>query len=274
MPHEELRCGFRIAGDDWLVEGLPAASLGPWVRDVGARVPDVRVHARCESSSTRKAGVSGSPGEPYRLTAEDFACEVSASLDDIEVLGEPSALADGVRTGVRLGAMLRCLAGGGLALHASCVATGNGHDARAFVLAGPSGAGKTTAASHAVAAGARKKADDLVLLRRDEATSQWRASGLPWEAGVDLNEGGEPVRAAALVRIAPALEYSLARVTGARAAALALACPPESLGVETERIIISTTQMVAELPVFRAELPEGPDAIERMLDEVREAAAE
>jgi len=265
----KLRCAFRIAGERWSVEGLGAASLGPWARDTD-REFDVRVRVRPEKSASRKAAVSGSPGESYRLTAEDFACEVSAKLDRIDIRGEAPALADGVRAGVRLGALLRCLSGGGLALHASCVARGNGSEARAFVLAGPSGAGKTTAAGHAAAGGARVIADDLVMLRRDDGEPRWRASGLPWEAGVKPDVKGDPVRATALVRIAPASEYSLTRVRGARAAALALACPPESLGVDTGRIVISTARMVDELPVFRAGLPEGPDTIQRLLGEVGE----
>ncbi|MHC5058808.1 MAG: hypothetical protein ACYTKD_29475 [Planctomycetota bacterium] len=270
-----LRCLFTIAGEGWLLEGLDAASLGPWARDARARDvdaetgPDVRVRARPESAAARKAGVSGSPGGGYRLTAEDFACEVSASLDQVEIRGEAPALADGVRAGVRLGALLRCRAGGGLALHASCVARGDGRDARAFVLAGPTGAGKTTAAGHAAAAGARVIADDLVMLRRDGDAPEWRASGLPWEAGARVAGENAPVRAAALVRIVQGAEYGLARVRGARAAALALACPPESLGVETGRIVISTARMVDELAVFRATLPEGPEAVRRMLDDVR-----
>jgi len=276
MPQMKLCCAFRIAGERWSVEGLGAASLGPWARDARVRdadkTPDVRVHVRPEKSGVRKAAVSGSPGESYRLTAEDFACEVSAKLDSVDIRGEAPALPDGVRAGVRLGALLRCLSGGGLALHASCVACGDGQDARAFVMAGPSGAGKTTAAGHAAAGGARVIADDLVMLRRDDGEPRWRASGLPWEAGVSPVEKGDPVRAAALVRIMPAPEYSLTRVRGARAAALALACPPESLGVETGRIVISTARMVDELPVFRATLPEGPDAIQRLLGEVSEAA--
>jgi len=270
-----LRCAFRIAGERWLVEGLGAVSLGPWARGSRARdtdkAPEVRVRVRSEESAARKAAVSGSPGESYRLTAEDFACEVSAKLDSIDIRGDAPALPDGVRAGVRLGAFLRCLSGGGLALHASCVACGDGQDARAFVLAGPSGAGKTTAAGHAAGAGARVIADDLVMLRRDDGEPRWRASGLPWEAGVKPDVKGDPVRATALVRIVPALEYSLTQVRGARAAALALACPPESLGVDTGRIVISTARMVDELPVFHAGLPEGPDAVARMLGEVREA---
>ena len=271
-----LRCEFRIAGERWLVEGLEASSLGEWARGPRARDTekefDVRVRARPDKVGSRKVAVTGSPGGVFRLTAEDFSCEVTSSLDRVEVRGEAPALADGARAGVRLCALLRCLSGGGLALHASCVAKDEGEGARAFVLAGPSGAGKTTAAGHASAAGARVLADDLVMLRRDRSSAIWRASGLPWEAGAGLAGKGEPVRATALVRIVPAGEYSLSRVRGARAAALALACPPESLGVETRRIVISTARMVDELPVFRAALPEGPEAVARMLGEAREAA--
>ncbi len=288
MPLAKLGCVFRIAGENWLLEGLDAATLGPWARDARARDlgtdPDVRVRARREIGAAREPLVSGSPGEAYRLRAEDFACEVSTGLDHIEVRGEAPALADGVRAAVRLGALLRCLAGGGLALHASCVVRddrkrdgGRKDDGGtlAFVLAGPTGAGKTTAAGHAAAsAGAKVLADDLVLLRRDRDAPEWRASALPWEADASLSDEGEPVRAAALVRICPGPEYALARVRGARAAALALACPPESLGVDTGRIVISTARMVDELPVFRAELPAGPEAVARMLDEVGAAAAE
>ncbi len=271
----KLRCGFSVAGETWLVEGLDAASLGAWVRDLDAGADadaDIRVRVRPERLAAREAGVSGSAGGVYRLTAEDFACEVSAELSNVEVRGEAPVLADAVRASVRLCALLRCLAGGGLALHASCVARGEGEDARAFVLAGPSGAGKTTAAGHAAAGGARIIADDLVMLRRDKGTPRWRASGLPWEAGTVIAAEDASVRAAALVRIVPVPEYALARVKGARAAALALACPPESLGVDTGRIVISTARMVDELAVFRATLPAGREPVARMLDEVRDAA--
>jgi hypothetical protein len=271
----KLRCAFTVAGEAWLVEGIDASSLGGWARDLDAGAdadPDVRVRARREKTVAREAAVSGSPGGVCRLTAEDFACEVSAELSHVEVRGEAPALPDAVRAGVRLAALLRCLSSGGLALHASCVARGDGADARAFVLAGPSGAGKTTAAGHAAASGARIIADDLVMLRRDAEAPEWRASGLPWETGAVAGEGDEPVRAAAFVRIVPAPEYSLAGVRGARAAALALACPPESLGVETGRIVMSTARMVDELAVFRATLPEGPEAVARMLGQAREAA--
>lgn len=260
---------FQLAGDRWLVEGVSAKALGSWARSVRARdlrrPPDVTVHVACENSPIRPPELGASSEGAYRLSAEGFRAEISPDLAEIEVRGERASLAHGVRSVARLAGLLRCVADArGLALHASAVAWGN----RALVLAGPTGAGKTTAAGAASRTlGASVFADDLVFLRRDKDSPKWRASGLPWEADEEARRRPRPIRAAALAAIRPGKAFALTRLKGARAAAAALASPPEALGVETGRLILAAARLADELPAFRAELPAGEEAVKRLLEE-------
>ena len=271
---------FRLAGERWLVEGLDARALGAWAEPARARdledAPDVTVHVDHEERDEAPAsavGIVASSGGAYRLSAEDFRAEVAADLAAITVWGDPNgdkgdglSLAASVRAAVRLCALLRCVADArGVALHASGVEW----EGRAFVFAGPTDAGKTTAAGAASRElGAGVFADDLVLLRREKDAPVWHASGLPWEAGEQTQRRARPVRASALVTIRPGKEFSLARLSGARAAAAGLASPPEVLGVETGRLILTAARLADELPVYRARLPAGDEAVARLLREI------
>ncbi|MHC4202675.1 MAG: hypothetical protein ACYSU0_22005 [Planctomycetota bacterium] len=270
---------FRLAGDRWLVEGLDARALGAWAEPAGERdledVPDVTIRVKRDAGAV---GPGASSEGAYRLSAEDFRAEVASDLATITVWGDPErskgqglSLAGSVRASVRLCALLRCVTDArGVALHASGVEW----DGRAFIFAGPADAGKTTAAGAASRSlGAGVFADDLVMLRREKDAPVWHASGLPWEAGEKMRRRARPVRASALVTIRPGKEFTLAPLSGARAAAAALASPPEVLGVETGRLILAAARLADELPVYRAALPAGDEAVARLLREIAGQAA-
>ncbi len=269
------RATFHLAGELWIVEGLAPGRLGPWARRVSqpTDMADRRVRPAVTVRVTPEDAPASAPevrrsSDAYHLRAEDFRAQVALDLSKIEVHGEEASLPVAVRAAVRLAGLLRCVRDGrGLALHASGVELGG----RAYVFAGPTDAGKTTAAENASSAlGANVFADDLVFLRREEGSPEWRASGLPWEAVAgDGRDAGEPVTAAALVRIEPGKAFALDRLAGARAAAAALAAPPEVLGADTGRIVLAAARLADELPVWRAKLPEGPEAVARLLAEIR-----
>jgi hypothetical protein len=265
------RSRFRIAGERWLVEGLGPGEFGGWARPVRARDLrgrgfDVRVKAEPEASargqSRRETSARSSAPPPgmeadgtgFRLRAESFSARLSPGCDEFEVRGLAESLPAAVRLAARLAALVRLAGDGrGLGLHASAVVRGG----RAFVFAGPAGAGKTTLARNAArATGSSILADDLVILRREEGSPLWRASGLPWEAeGARPRSHGAPVEAAALLRITKSSALELKRLTGARAAAMALSSPPEALGIATEKAVVAAARLAVELPVLAAGVP-------------------
>ena len=65
-------------------------------------------------------------------------------------------------------------------------------------------------------------------------------------------------------------DLAVRRLAGARAAAAVLSAPPEALGVEPGRVVAIAARLADELPVVRAELPPGAEAVARLLDRIRE----
>ena len=277
---------FRIAGEAWLVTGLAPEELGPWAGPAGEDIaPDVVIRALEDAGHDGLPGVDLSPvgrtDEGYILRDEQSTALVAPGLASAEVRGVREALPAGVRDAARLGAILRCLKSGGLALHAS----GAAWEGRAYVFAGPAGSGKTTAARNAAEGlGAEVFADDTVLLRRETGRACWSADGLPWEAGpttsdrdaqdmqdASLNDPVHPVYPCSAPfplgaviqlerteRVGSGMPLQYERLTGARAAAAAVALPPEVLGLDAGAIVLAAARLAAEAPVFRAGLPEGP----------------
>lgn len=280
------RATFRIAGETWLVTGLAPDELGPWAAPAGEDIaPSVIVRAVEGAEHDGPPGADLSPvgrtDEGYILRDEQFTALVAPGLDSAEVRGVREALPAGVRDAVRLGAILRCLKSGGLALHAS----GAAWEGRAYVFAGPANSGKTTAARNAAEVlGAEVFADDTVFLCPPPVESAdrlgWSADGLPWEAGtpearrkeapfplgavIQLErpegEGGESIE-----RVGADVPLQYEQLTGARAAAAAVALPPEVLGLDANAIVLAAARLAAEAPVFRARLPEGAGAVSELL---------
>ena len=323
-------CSFRLLGETWAVTGLadlfcrgapppphPPASTadGRCSREAttsaeppyrGAdpnRDPDIVVRVTEDATyeyaytDTDSPPVGRSP-EGYELRAEAFKTLIAADLGSVDVLGRREALSSGVRAGVRLCAILRCVRSGdggqGLALHASCVKIMNGvWQGKAYVFCGRAGAGKSTAARVANRAlRADILADDLVLLRRLGSPGRWVTDSLPWEAarasrdvpavgahflrrGPDFGEFSRaaPAPLGAVIRIDKGDIFECERCTGARAAAIVLAAPPDVLGTDANAAILSASRLAAEACVFRATLPPGPEPVVKLLQRVRDLSS-
>lgn len=180
---------------------------------------------------------------------------------------EAGALASVMRLA---GILLVTFRGEGLALHASAVK----HAGRAYIFAGPSGVGKSTAAMRACEAGARVMADDLVLLRPDPDGKHWLAWG---PAGADLSPDaphperrGTPV--AALIIPARGKELALEPVSPAIWTALAGSFPPEPAGVDHSAALERLAALAQSVPCRRARFanePGGMAGLFRKLEEHR-----
>ncbi len=66
-------------------------------------------------------------------------------------------------------------------------------------------------------------------------------------------------------RVGSGMPLQYERLTGARAAAAAVALPPEVLGLDANAIVLAAAQLAAEAPVFRARLAEGAAAVSELL---------
>jgi hypothetical protein len=63
----------------------------------------------------------------------------------------------------------------------------------------------------------------------------------------------------------PGMPLQYERLTGARAAAAAVALPPEVLGLDANAIVLAAARLAAEAPIFRARFPEGAAAMSELL---------
>jgi hypothetical protein len=128
---------------------------------------------------------------------------------------------------VRVACALLAYEAGGLLLHAAGLARGE----RGFLLLGPSGVGKTTAARHA--AGARVLNDDLVLLM--PAPDGWRIHATPFSNPSQVApDGPGEALLTAMLRLAHAPYVAVEPIGQARATAEIAALAP-AIGLDPTR---------------------------------------
>lgn len=196
----------------------------------------------------------------WRLKDESVEALIAGNLGHVQILARYEELCSGVCAALRVVAILRCNAAGGLVLHASGVELGG----KAFLFAGPSGCGKTTSAAHAITGtNAYGLADDTAFVVRRDGI--WMASGLPWEP----NSCGRAVPLGAIACLGRSSLLKMERLSSSRAAAALLALPGVNLSGDAERAVSDALERVESLaattPVFRLWLPPDPEAIARFL---------
>jgi hypothetical protein len=204
------------------------ALLPPSARGLRSGTPDLVLELELRAGPTT-GGRWGLSGRPPRFTFSSPAVVARADLAAGTCRGElvPGQEAAGLAALLRILVILLTVErGGGLALHSSAVLW-NG---RAYLFTGPGGAGKSTAMSRSVEAGAVPLADDLVLLRPQG--DKWLAWGPPLEPAFESSPvvapaGGAPLAGLLLpARGGPRLR--LEPVSPAAWAAAAAVFPPGS----------------------------------------------
>jgi len=158
--------------------------------------------------------------------------------------------------------------GGGALTHAAAIAGRDG----ALLVAGPSGAGKTTMSRATAALGAHVLSDERTIVRPRANASDgggWLVGGTPWpgEGGFAENRS-VPLRELILLEQAPHDE--LVPLSPARALALLYRChfPPLWDAPASERTMASLERLVREVPAFLFRNQKGPAAAERLLARV------
>ena len=156
---------------------------------------------------------------------------------------------------------------GGALMHAASIAGRDG----ALLVAGPSGAGKTTMSRAAAAEGAHVLSDERTIVR--PSPRGWLVGGTPWpgEGGFAENRS-VPLRA--LILLEQADRDELVPVSPARALALLYRChfPPVWDAHASERTVANLERLVGELPAFLYRNKKGRDAALGLLERVGGAA--
>jgi hypothetical protein len=157
---------------------------------------------------------------------------------------------------------------GGLLAHGAAICGRDG----ALLVAGPSGAGKTTMSRATAALGARVLSDERTIVR-PRAGGGWLLGGTPWpgEGGFAENRS-VPLRG--LILLEQAERDELVPLSPARALALLYRChfPPLWDPVAAERTLGHLENLVRDVPAFLFRNRKGPDAAQRLLDRVGGAA--
>lgn len=153
---------------------------------------------------------------------------------------------------------------GGVLAHAAAIAGRDG----AFLVAGPSGAGKTTMARFAAALGARILSDERTIVRpRPGAPGQWLLGGTPWPGeGGFAHNSSVPLRG--LILLEQAERDELVPLSQARALALLYRChfPPLWDPDAAARTLDHLERLVGDVPAFLFRNRKGPDAARLLLD--------
>jgi hypothetical protein len=156
---------------------------------------------------------------------------------------------------------------GGLMMHAAALGTSGG----AFLLAGPSGAGKTTLSlACAGEPGALILTDERAVVRR--APAGWVVDGTPWPGeGEFVARATRPLRGLMLLEQAP--EDRIEPISPARAMALLYRCnfPPFWRTDGARAALASLERLVREVPAFRLRNRKGGDAPRMLLDRLASA---
>lgn len=153
--------------------------------------------------------------------------------------------------------------GGGALMHAAAIAGRDG----ALLVAGPSGAGKTTMSRSTAALGAHVLSDERTILRPSD--DGWLLGGTPWpgEGGFAENRS-VPLRG--LILLEQADHDELTPLSPARALALLYRChfPPLWDPRAAERTLGHLERLVREVPAFLYRNKKGRDAAVRLLEQV------
>jgi hypothetical protein len=152
---------------------------------------------------------------------------------------------------------------GGALMHAAAIAGRDG----ALLVAGMSGAGKTTMSRAAAALGAHVLSDERTITR--PVGDGWVVGGTPWpgEGGFAENRS-VPLRA--LILLEQASENALIPLSQARALALLYRChfPPLWDARACERTLDHLERMVRAVPAFLYRNRKEPDAARLLLSQV------
>jgi hypothetical protein len=151
---------------------------------------------------------------------------------------------------------------GGALMHAAGIAGKDG----AFLVAGPSGAGKTTMSRAAAPLGAAVLSDERTILR-PALGGGWIVGGTPWPGeGKFADNRSVPLRG--LILLEQSDRDELQAISAARALALLYRChfPPLWDAVARERTLDNLTRVVSEVPAFLFKNRKGPDAARLLLD--------
>jgi hypothetical protein len=221
---------LRRQGDALTMTPLPASSDGrpPWSARIAER--GRRVEITCSPELIGPGAAGPSLGSPFHYP-----------LDQV--------------------VLMLALAGEGAVVHAAGVDLGRG----GLVLAGASGAGKTTIARAAAAAGLAVLSDDRVIVRRDRAG--WSVHGTPWPGeGRHAVNRGVPLRG--LLFLSRGEEDHLAPL--APAAALRRLLPLTSLPLFDRELagcaLDCCADLVGAVPALELAFRPGPGAV-RLLRE-------
>jgi hypothetical protein len=153
---------------------------------------------------------------------------------------------------------------GGFLAHAAGIAGRDG----AFLVAGPSGAGKTTMSRFAAPLGARILSDERTIVRpRPGADGQWLLGGTPWPGeGGFAHNSSVPLRG--LILLEQADRDELVPLSPARALARLYGChfPPLWDPDAAERTLDHLQRLVGDVPAFVFRNRKGPDAARLLLD--------
>lgn len=153
---------------------------------------------------------------------------------------------------------------GGALMHAASIVGKDG----ALLVAGPSGAGKTTMSRAAIALGAHVLSDERTIVR-PAAGGGWVAGGTPWPGDGGYNENRSvPLRA--LILLEQADRDELVPLSPARALAQLYRChfPPVWDARACDATLANLERLVGEVPAFLYRNKKGPDAARRLLDRV------
>jgi len=153
---------------------------------------------------------------------------------------------------------------GGALMHAAAIAGRDG----ALLVAGPSGAGKTTMSRATAELGAHVLSDERTIVR-PAGDGGWLLGGTPWpgEGGFCENRS-VPLRG--LILLEQADRDELLPLSPARALALLYRChfPPLWDARAAERTLGHLEQLVRDVPAFLYRNKKGRDAAVRLLERV------
>ncbi len=153
---------------------------------------------------------------------------------------------------------------GGVLTHAAAIAGRDG----AFLVAGPSGAGKTTMSRFAAALGARVLSDERTIVRpQPDAPAKWLLGGTPWPGeGGFAHNSSVPLRG--LIFIEQADRDELVPLSPARALARLYVChfPPVWDPEACERTLGHLDQLVREVPAFLFRNRKTPEGARQLLE--------
>ncbi|MCU1277536.1 MAG: hypothetical protein JWM53_1082 [bacterium] len=154
---------------------------------------------------------------------------------------------------------------GGALMHAAAIAGRDG----ALLVAGPSGAGKTTMSRAAAALGAHVLSDERTIVRPSARGDGWLIGGTPWpgEGGFAENRSLPLV---GLILIEHADRDELSPLSPARALAMLYRChfPPLWDPIASENTLSNLEQLVRSVPAFAYRNRKGPEAAQRLLARV------